>query len=938
MTAAPIVDTYPSPYGPTLLLQHAKLLADSAISVEVAQARKYTSVERKARLEQYGFSRSQRLVPTLLIPIYDAFGEHALYQHRPDEPRIRDGKRLKYETCFGSKLVVDVPPLVRGDLRNPKLPLVITEGSRKADAGVSAGLCCISLLGVWGWRGTNDQGGKTALAEWEAIALNGRVVYLCFDSDVIRKREVFEALRRLKGFVENRGAEVWVTYLPSAEGGTKVGLDDFLASGHTPDELLALGQQELEPPPPSEYVSANPYFDTPGGLFWKRRTRDGEIVTPLTNFTARIVADFSEDDGIEVRRVFDLEAKLHNERRRFSVPAAQFPSLNWAIEQLGAGAIVYPGNGQRDHARAAIQFISDAPEHRTFTHTGWRQIDGEWVYLHANGAVGSGGTVSNVEVRLSDPLSRFALPEPPDGVELVGVVRKSLQFLEVAPDQITFPIYGAVFRAALGSTDFSLHIAGPTGAGKSELAALAEQHYGPTLDARHLPGSWSSTGNALEGLAFIAKDALLVVDDFCPAGGTAEVQRYHREADRFLRAQGNASGRQRMQSDGTLRPVKPPRGLVLSTGEDTPRGQSLRSRLFVLEVDPSMVNWERATVCQLDAAAGRYASVLAGFVRWLAPKYGDTQANLRAQVVELRAAATHNTAHRRTPEIVANLAVGLRTFLGFAEEVGAVTADEAATLIDRGWAALGQGALEQEQYQLTSEPGGLFLSLLRTAIARGGAHIASVDGTPPDLPGSWGWREKRDGSRSEWQPVGDRVGWLDGDDVYLDGSAAFAAAQSVGRDTGETLVITPHTLKRRLRDRGLLASVDRRNESKERLEVRRTLQGSRRTVLHILAGSLGVEKVSQVSQSACPQVAAPRSELGDGTLPWATSWDTLGSDRSEVSHDASQKSVPQRTQPEMQNGLSSSNGTRGTLSVGGEDPAADSLRGVLPTRGWELEV
>lgn len=177
MTAAPRVETYPSAYGPTLLLQHARLLADSAISVEVAQARRYASVEQKARLERYGFSHSQRLVPTLLIPIYDAHGEQALYQHRPDEPRVKDGKRLKYETCFGSKLVIDVPPLIHGDLGNPKLPLVIiTEGSRKADAAVSAALCCISLLGVWGWRGSNDQGGKTALADWEAIALNCRAV------------------------------------------------------------------------------------------------------------------------------------------------------------------------------------------------------------------------------------------------------------------------------------------------------------------------------------------------------------------------------------------------------------------------------------------------------------------------------------------------------------------------------------------------------------------------------------------------------------------------------------------------------------------------------------------------------------------------------------------------------------------------------------------
>ena len=38
------------------------------------------------------------------------------------------------------------------------------------------------------------------------------------------------------------------------------------------------------------------------------------------------------------------------------------------------------------------------------------------------------------------------------------------------------------------------------------------------LDARHLPASWAATPNALEGLAFLAKDAVLVVDDFNPTG------------------------------------------------------------------------------------------------------------------------------------------------------------------------------------------------------------------------------------------------------------------------------------------------------------------------------------------------------------------------------------------------------------------------------------
>jgi hypothetical protein len=143
-------------------------------------------------------------VPALLIPIHNVGGEIALYQTRADEPRIVDGKAVKYETPLGSRMTIDVPPSVRHQLGDPSIPLWITEGIRKADAAVSAGLCCIALLGVWAWRGRNEQGGKTALADWESIALNGRVVYIAFDSDVMTKPEVAKALERLKGFLESR--------------------------------------------------------------------------------------------------------------------------------------------------------------------------------------------------------------------------------------------------------------------------------------------------------------------------------------------------------------------------------------------------------------------------------------------------------------------------------------------------------------------------------------------------------------------------------------------------------------------------------------------------------------------------------------------------------------------------------------------------------------
>ena len=197
------------------------------------------------------------------------------------------------------------------------------------------------------------------------------------------------------------------------------------------------------------------------------------------------------------------------------------------------------------------------------------------------------------------------------------------------------------------------------------------------LDARNLPASWSSTGNALEGVLFAAKDALVVIDDFCPTGSSADVQRYHRDADRVFRAQGNRSGRQRMRADATLRPTKPPRGLAISTGEDTPRGQSLRSRVGVLEVGPSDVDWARLTACQADARDGVYARALVGFVGWLAPRYDEVRERMRADLDALRTVAYTDGQHRRTPGIVADLAYGLKLFLAYAVDVGAVTDDEA---------------------------------------------------------------------------------------------------------------------------------------------------------------------------------------------------------------------------------------------------------------------
>jgi len=89
--------------------------------------------------------------------------------------------------------------------------------------------------------------------------------------------------------------------------------------------------------------------------------------------------------------------------------------------------------------------------------------------------------------------------------------------------------------------------------------------------------------------------------------------------------------------------------------------------------------------------------------------------------------------------------------------------------------------------------------------------------------------------RTEWRPQGDRIGWINGNDLYLDRDASYRAAQGIAAD-GSGIEVSPTTLVRRLRDRGLLVSID---QARETLTVRHTIEGRQRDVLHIRATALG---------------------------------------------------------------------------------------------------
>jgi hypothetical protein len=283
--------------------------------------------------------------------------------------------------------------------------------------------------------------------------------------------------------------------------------------------------------------------------------------------------------------------------------------------------------------------------------------------------------------------------------------------------------------------------------------------------------------------------------------------------------------------------ARPPRGLTISTGEDAPRGESLRARLLVLELGPKDLDLLLLTRCQSDARNGLYAQAMSGFMQWLAPRYGEVRDSLTETIQAMRMGLERRS-HLRTATIEANLLVGAELFLAFAEDVAAIDSSTRHELWARFRRGIAEAAEAQEAQQHASEPTHRFLELLRSATTSGEAHFATAGGEPPDEANAWGWRERSVGAgvsqRNEWQPMGLRVGWLDGENVYLDLNAAHRAAQRAA-GSGEGISVGVKTLARRLSEKELLMTDA---DDPTHLTVRRTVEGKRRRLHQIHSGAL----------------------------------------------------------------------------------------------------
>ena len=184
---------------------------------------------------------------------------------KPDRPRNRDNKVIKYEhppkTATGlfalrvplnvwqkisDRVGIELDSTVVDDrsadlgfwqwlIDRPQVPLCITEGAKKAGALLSAGYATVALPGINnGYRTPKDERGKRIgkshlIPQLRKLATAGREIYLVFDRDSKPKtvKAVNAAIKKTGYLLRKAGCQVKVVTWDSDKG---KGVDDLIAS------------------------------------------------------------------------------------------------------------------------------------------------------------------------------------------------------------------------------------------------------------------------------------------------------------------------------------------------------------------------------------------------------------------------------------------------------------------------------------------------------------------------------------------------------------------------------------------------------------------------------------------------------------------------------------------------------------------------------------
>ncbi len=726
----------------------------------------------------------------------------------------RDGADWFWGDGGHTNILYRLPQVERGVEQG--LPIYLVEGEKDVDT-----LCAL------GFVATTNKGGAGKWSDELTKIFDGAAVYIVPDVDEPGRKHARNVARALDGVAK----EVRIVNLLRQKEVTLPGkgdVSDLVAALGADHARTVLERLVLRSPVLSRRVTDDDYEDYFEGIKGcivqnaciNTLNQDGST-RQLSNFVALPVEQIVMDDGSS-RQKINLRIKGWSATgmplSTVTIPVSQFDGMKWPLDEWGIYASISEGNGSTQKLRRIIQEagVRSIVHRVTYSHTGWRMIDGKLCFLHGGGAIGA----DDVHVQLDFGLEQYRLDGIREG-EYADMSREAvrpiaqgatLRVMRAPGFRVGVPMIGFLFLSPLRyflerrghRPSFIPYLCGTTGSGKTTYASLCMNHFGYDFSFEgSQPAGFDDSVAAMAQKLFILKDLPLFVDDYKRESEPQRMRNRRNLEETIIRMIGDGLRRSRMTSEMMSQTDRPARGLCVQTGEEVPAVEpSSVARLYVIDLKAGEVpvpngrqdsKWqaklqEMSELWKL-AREGVLNESMRGYIEWLAAQGDELPVRLETLLEEYRIRATRdaNGAHARVPSGVAYLMVGVRMMLDYMISPGSIFADEpeaANILMEQCWEAVLGNSEAQVRSMRSERPTQVFLTTMRELLQSKRCNVMKLGET-------------------KMIPLPGLIGYMDEHRYYIIPGEALAAVQKSLDAQDMPLAIGKTTLLRQLREEGL---------------------------------------------------------------------------------------------------------------------------------------
>lgn len=574
------------------------------------------------------------------------------------------------------------------------------------------------------------------------------------------------------------------------------------------------------------------YFsDERGNAFYREPLKDaaGFQDIPFMNFWPELVQLRRLDDGFTVsdKIIFSAfrngvhEPPVELEKRDMigNQPQAKF----------SAGCRVFKGKSNIARCGELLEMqCEDAETHTCYSHTGWKIINGERVFLNGENSVTADGLTDRYTVELDSDLRR-CYRFTAGNISETGAFDALLNRMPKAvPDWLLVPSLAYVFLSPLNSMlrekgaepSFCFYLIGKTGSYKSSWAKVMLSFFGQLGYAETAPITFLDTQNAIGRKLALGADIPLLLDDRRPTNNAADKMRYEGIEKYVSSAIGDRAARGRLNADATARASYIARCNLIVTAEEAFQniGSSSIARSVSVELKPDSICFDELR--ELQARADQLNRVMVLFLQWLIANYEGVSDSADDKLMQYREFFT-GAGHPRLATAFSQLMFGYSVMLAFLQDKGRIDRNRADEMRSRA-KDIFLSMCEQQSEKVDGErPTKLFSDLLKEMLETKQIRIVDLSNTESTAGNLF---------------ISDKtVGYQDGSYLYLIPRAAYSAVLQYYSRSGYTFPASPAALWKQFKDEGKLIC------DGDRLDKRKTINGNTRRYVCLLVSVIDSE-------------------------------------------------------------------------------------------------